>query len=281
MREVFAGRRRLTSLAAAAGVVLASALVQVTTAGPAAAIPGLRTVSVTSLTRSPGAYTMDASCPDGLQVLGGSGSIGGYASDKVFLTESYPLDRWTWRVTAAEVAPGWDGEWNVTAYAICATPLRGWEIKRGNSGGGATTFKTTFTYGCSEHKKVFSAGGRVNAPDGQVGLTMIRPDGPLTIGRASARVAPGGFWDPWSVDSFAICAYPVPNQQNVGVIESGNTAFAGCPGITRANGVGGGGGTVDLGPYYLQKIAPSDASVSVRMTGTQEGGTMAQVTCSD
>jgi hypothetical protein len=276
--------RKITSVAAAACVLLASAVVQVTTAGPAAAIPGLLTVSVTSGTRSFSAETLDATCPSDRLVLGGGASIGGNSSTKVFLTESYPLDNGqAWRVTAAEVAPGWDGNWNVTAYAICARPLRGWEIKKGNSGGGASTFKTTFTFGCSEHKKVFSAGGVVNASNGQVGLTMVRPDGPLTIGRASARVAPGGFWDPWSVSSYAICAYPVPNQQNIGSIDKGSAAFEECPGITKANGIGGGGGTVDLGPYYLQEIAPNRAGngVSVGMTGIQDGGTMAQVTCSD
>jgi hypothetical protein len=284
MRKPFAGRRRLTSLTAAACVILGSAVLQVTTAGPAAAVPRLQTVIATSPSQSYTAYTQDANCPAGLQVIGGGGLIGGNASSKVFLTESYPLDGGrTWRVRAAEVAPGWDGWWDVTTYAICAAPLRGWEIKKGSTGGGPADFKTTFTYGCSEHKKAFSAGGRVNAADGQVGLTMIRPDGPLTIGRASARVAPGGFWDAWSVDSFAICAYPVPNQQNAGSIANGSVAFEQCPGNTTANGIGGGGGTVDLGPYYLQGIAPNQAhnGVYVKMTGLQNGGTMAQVTCSD
>ena len=111
----------------------------------------------------------------------------------------------------------------------------------------------------------------------------MRPDGPLTIGRASARVAPGGFWDSWNVDSFAICAYPVPNQQNVGKIEQSDTASAQCPAGTTANGLGGGGGTVDLGAYYLQAIAPAGwhNGVFVQMTGLEDGGTMAQVTCSD
>lgn len=49
-----------------------------------------------------------------------------------------------------------------------------------------------------------------------------------------------GFWDPWSVGSFAICAYPVPNQQNVGKISDFSRASAACPGA-RANGSGGAG----------------------------------------
>jgi hypothetical protein len=285
MREPFAGRRWLTSLTAAALAILGSVVVvQVATAGPAAAIPGLQVVPATSPLHSYQGYTVDANCPDGQKVVGGGGQIGGYASTKVFLTESYPeYGGRTWRVRAEEVAPGWDGLWDVTAYAICSDPLPGYEIKTGNSGPGAATFKTTYTFGCSEHKKVFGAGGRVNSADGQVGLTMVRPDGPLTIGRASARVAPGGFWDSWSVDSFAICAYPVPNQQNVGKIEPSNVVSMLCPAGTTANGLGGGGGTVDLGPYHLQAIAPRQyqAGVYVKMTGTEDGGTMAQVTCSD
>jgi hypothetical protein len=284
MQRLITGRRRLTLLVAAAGVVVASAVVQVVTAGPAAAIPGLQTVVAVSPLQSYSGWTEDANCPSNLQVVGGGASIGGNSSDKVFLTQSAPLDGGhTWRVRAEEVAPGWDGTWNVTAYAICSSPLPGWEIQKGNSGPGVANFKTTYTFTCSDHKKVFGAGGYVRAASGQVGLTMIRPDGPLTIGRASARVAPGGFWDSWSVDSYAICAYPVPNQQNVGTIMNSSSAYQYCPGGTTANGLGGGGGTIDLGPYYLQAIAPyyGRTGVFVQMTGQQNGGTMAQVTCSD
>jgi hypothetical protein len=75
----------------------------------------------------------------------------------------------------------------------------------------------------------------------------------------------------------------VPNQQNVGTIMNSSTASQHCPGGTTVNGLGGGGGTVDLGPYYLQTIAPfwARTGVLVQMTGQQNGGTMAQATCSD
>jgi hypothetical protein len=285
MRELFAGRRRLTSLTAAACVLLGSAVVQAATVEPAAAVPGLHTVYADSGPLSSRAYTQDAVCPAGEQVVGGGGVAYREPFDRLFLTASYPLaDGRTWRVRAAKEAPGWDGTWHLSAYAICAAPLWGWEVQRGNSGPGSAAFKTTYTFECSKGKKVLSAGGRVNAPDGSVGLTMIRPDGPLTIGRASARVAHAGFGDSWSVDSFAICAFPPDNLQNSGVIAKGDeSVFWNCPGTTTAVGVGGGGGLVDLGPYYLMALAPGagQRSVYVLMTGLQDGGTMAQVTCSD
>jgi hypothetical protein len=196
MRISLAGRRRLGALAAAGAITLAQVVVQTTTSTPAVAIPGLQVAQANTPMDSVGVKTQDVDCPPGTQVLGGGAALIGKASTKVFLTEMRPLDAWTYRVTAAEMAPGWDGRWMLTAYAICSTPLQGWELKTGNSGTNASDFKTTFTYGCSEHKKAFSAGGRVNVPagqQGQVGLTMVRPDGPLTIGRASARVAPGGY----------------------------------------------------------------------------------------
>jgi hypothetical protein len=223
MRKLFAGGRRVASLTAAT-VILASAVMQVATAGPAGALPGLVEVHTVSPLASNPAAALDVRCPEGRQVIGGGASIDGNASANVFLTQSYPLDQTTWHTRAAEVSPGWNGYWSLTAFAICASPLPGWEIQWGNSGPGAGTFKTTYTFGCSPGKRVFSAGGRVNAPDGRVGLVMIRPDGPLTIGRASARTAPGGFGNSWSVDSFAICAFPASHQQNVGTISAGNMA---------------------------------------------------------
>ncbi|HEV8279272.1 MAG TPA: hypothetical protein VGQ26_26760 [Streptosporangiaceae bacterium] len=284
MRISLAGRRRLGALAATDAIILAQVVVQTTTSAPAAAIPGLQVAEASTAMDSMGVKTQDVDCPPGTRVLGGGAALIGNPSTKVFLTEMRPLHAWTYRVTAAEMAPGWDGRWILTAYAICSAPLRGWELKTGNSGTDASDFKTTFTYGCSEHKKAFSAGGRVNVPagqQGQVGLTMVRPDGPLTIGRASARVAPGGFWDPWSVDSYAICAYPVPNQQNAGQLSPNSWGYATCPSGPTPNGLGGGAGTVDLHKGYLQDIQPYQNGVYVQMTDLPDGGIVAQVTCSD
>jgi hypothetical protein len=132
-------------------------------------------------------------------------------------------------------------------------------------------------------KKALSAGGKINdAPAGSVGLTMIRPDDALTIGRASARVAPLGYGGSWSVDSYAICAFPPPNLRNSGVIGDGPEVVWNCPAGTTPLGAGGGGGLVDLGPFYLVGLAPTAKGVWVRMTGASDRwGTLAQDTCSN
>ena len=284
MRKLFARAGRLTSCAAAATMILGTAVVQAATAGPAAAaFSGQQTVHIESPALSSDSYTQRAVCPAGQQAIGGGGIADNDLRDKVFLTASFPLpDGSGWEVTGARMHD-WHGTWHVIAYAVCAFPVAGWEVQWGNSGPGAATFKTTFTFKCSNGKKVLSAGGRINdAPAGSVGLTMIRPDDALTIGRASARVAPGGYGRSWSVDSFAICAFPSPKVQNRGAIGSGPEVVWSCPAGTTPVGAGGGGGLIDLGQFYLIGLAPTPTGVWVTMTGASERwGTLAQVTCAD
>jgi hypothetical protein len=275
--------RPLAALAAAVCLVGSQVLVQAATSAPAAAIPSLSTVTNTLPTNSTGIKALNVHCPSGTNVIGGGGSITGNHNNKVFLTQLIPWEDGTFFVvSAAEMAPGWDGNWGLTGYAICAAGLSGYTVVRGDSGGDVATYKTTYTRSCPKHEKVFGVGGAVFDANGQVGLTLVRPDGPLTIGRASARVAPGGFWGNWSVQSYAICAFPVPGQQNVGSSDNASRAFADCPSGTSLNGMGGGGGLVDLGPYYLRSIAPNgNNTVRVDMTGTPNGGMVAQATCSE
>jgi len=240
--------RRVGTFAAAVCLVGSQVVIQAATSAPAAAaVPG-RIVSMEySALDSVGYKGVAVSCPPGKRVLGGGAQIWGWDPKKVFLTELRPTDDGTrFEVAAAEVAPGWDGEWEVAGYAICAEPLNGYTIVTGDSGPAAATYKTTFTQKCPTHMKVFGTGGEVVAPNGQAGLTLVRPDSALTIGRAAARAAPGGFWDQWSVRSYAICADPVPDQQYVDYLGNASHTTALCPADSTATGLGGGGGLVDL-----------------------------------
>jgi len=161
--------------------------------------------------------------------------------------------------------------------------------RRGRSG--RAVFKTTYTFECSQGKKVLSAGGKGNdAPDGNVGLTMIRPDGPLTIGRAGARVGHVVYNGSWSVDSYAICAFPPPDLRNWSQITQSWDGEMICPGATEVAGVGGGGGLIDLGRYFLVSFYPrfGRSGVAIHMTGVPgdpldpaNGGMLTEMTCAN
>jgi len=285
MRISLARRHWFSSVVAAAGMVVGVAVVQVATTGPAAALPGLTTVSSTRSAVAAPWVVQDVDCPAGTVVLGGGGQITGFRSDKVILTESEPLSSRTWRAGAQEVFPGWDGAWGLTVFAVCARLPGGggWELRTGDSGSGTGTFKTSFTFDCPSGKKAFGAGGRIDTGNGTVGLVMIRPDDALSKGRASARRTGSGPDGAWSVTSYVVCAFPVPGQQYTGKITpNSSTSLVTCPGSTKTNGIGGGGGLVDLGAVFLQTMAPNgDRGVAVEMTGVQNGGAMVQATCSD
>jgi hypothetical protein len=183
------------------------------------------------------------------------------------------------------MAPAYDGSWQLVGYAVCAERPSGYTIQIGNSGWAKATYKSSYTPKCPAFLKVFGAGGEVHAPNGQAGLTLVRPDDALTIGRAAARVASSGFSEQWSVTSYAICADPQPGQQYVGTLARNWNAAVGCPAGMKVEGIGGGGGLVDLGPYYLRKIAPFEVNgntgAAAEMTGTPNGGMVIEATCSN
>jgi hypothetical protein len=285
-------RRCRSAVLAAIASLLASLLasqaaVQLATSAPAAAaIPGLHVEVAYSAIDSVGYKGLAVKCPSGQKVLGGGGEVFYADQTAVFLNDLRPIaDGAAFEMAAGEMAPGYDGSWQPAGYAVCAGPLSGYTIVTGNSGPARATYKSTYTPNCPAHLKVFGAGGEVLAPNGQAGLTLVRPDGALTIGRAAARVAEGGFWDQWSVTSYAICAYPVPGQQYVDTLARNWNGTVDCPAGTKVDGIGGGGGLVDLGPYYLGKIAPYDINgntgAAAEMTGTPNGGMIIQATCSN
>ena len=101
--------------------------------GPTGAtgLSGLQTVTLASLSNSISPKEAAVLCPSGKRVISGGASIlgGNVASGPtdlaatVALKTSRPLtlsvgEAWTAR--AEEIAPGFDGNWSLTIYAICA-----------------------------------------------------------------------------------------------------------------------------------------------------------------
>jgi hypothetical protein len=93
-------------------------------------LSGLQTVSITSISNSFSPKEAVVPCPAGKRVIGGGGAItGGSVADgsdlaaTVALKTTRPItvsgvDGWTAR--AEEIAPGFDGNWSLSIYAICA-----------------------------------------------------------------------------------------------------------------------------------------------------------------
>jgi hypothetical protein len=99
-------------------------------AGPPG-ISGLQTVTLASISNSVSPKEAAVLCPVGKRVIAGGASVTGGSvaagtdlAATVALKASRPLtlaagEAWTAR--AEEIAPGFDGNWQLTIYAICAT----------------------------------------------------------------------------------------------------------------------------------------------------------------
>jgi hypothetical protein len=93
-------------------------------------LSGLQTVTLASLSNSISPKEAALLCPAGKRVIGGGAAILGGSvpsvpdlAATVALKSSRPLtlpsgDAWTAR--AEEITPGFDGNWSLTIYAICA-----------------------------------------------------------------------------------------------------------------------------------------------------------------
>jgi len=94
-------------------------------------ISGLQTVTIASLNNSISPKEAAVLCPAGKRAISGGAAIGGGSvasgtadlATTVALKASRPVtisgsDAWTAR--AEEIAPGFDGNWSLTIYAICA-----------------------------------------------------------------------------------------------------------------------------------------------------------------
>ncbi|HYN93716.1 MAG TPA: hypothetical protein VES42_07685 [Pilimelia sp.] len=277
--------RRSTALILAAVLLAATQVgVQLAAAKPAEAVSGLIRVVSGSLFDSNPVKTANAVCPTGTVVIGGGGAINDLGFRTVRLTAMVPVGGGLndfYRVTAMEPAGGFSLEWTVTAFALCAHPLPGLEIVSRPTERTSGAFKHAIAR-CPSGKRVLGTGGDTGLFP-QVGLHLVRPDSPLTIGRASGRADPG-FTAAWFMRAYAVCANAVPGQQNQARVVNASTATVSCPAGTVVHGAGGGGGIVDLGPFFLVGVVPAAdlRSVTATMTGTpNQGGMVAQATCAN
>jgi len=272
--------KRWTSICVICVVLLATlVVVQLSSARPALAVGGLERVSFASAYNTNPDKWAVAFCPPGKVVLGGGGVLGG-GLDQVFLTALVPSSNARAYSAQGRAAPGFARSWSVTAYAICAPAPAGYEQVVTSS-----VTSETFQLGradCSPGKRALSAGAYA-VPLGSAlpGLTLIRPDGYLTLGWAAARtVYPNQSSAQWRLDTKVICVDELPGQQNVGKVVNAVGANLQCPPGNQVHGLGGGSSLSDSGAYFLAYLEPSADFqwASAYMTRAPNGGQV-QATC--
>ncbi|HEU4423914.1 MAG TPA: hypothetical protein VFR67_15390 [Pilimelia sp.] len=269
-----------------ASVAMAQFGVQLATATPAAAtLPGLvRATPVSSPSNGAQVKNATAVCPPFTVVVGGGARVSGINSSQMRLTRMMPVTSGSssyYAVTAEAPTPAYVGNWQVTAYAVCAGLPAGYKIEpAANSAHNSGTFKQTAAV-CSGGRRAIGGGAAVGGfgATGQIGLQLSRASGPLDIWRATGREDADGFGGDWHVTAWVICVNPIGAQVAYG--SGSQSANADCPGTTQVHGAGGGGGLSDAGPVFLRVVEPLPGlrRVTAAMTGPYPGGMVAQAVC--
>lgn len=286
--------RRWAALAATVSTVLGlQVAIQVVRATPAAAVPSLDLfVSPVVGPDSSPQKSARALCPAGEQVVGGGGWADDGGARTVMLTELRPADGVpgatpdSYWVFAQEPSTGFDRNWSLTAYAMCAAahPESNYRILRGAVAvAPAQTFAAATSTACPNGQQVVGTGAGIRniAVTGRVGLQLSRPSGPLDISRATARETGSGYDGNWELHSWAIC------RNAADLVVEGTLSGTGTGTYTCSNpqhevhSVGGGGSLTDSGPVWLQGLYPVTGLRTVRvvMTGPPAGGMAVQAIC--
>jgi hypothetical protein len=239
-------------------VLAATATVLMAT--PAAALPGLILVRSTTVGPTPGGlYYAEAACPAGTQRTGG----GARASDGTArLAASIPEFDSGALWSGAALGNG-NPSTSVTAYAICASGMSGYEIVLAADLPPVGSSMAAAAATCPGGKRVIGAGGsNAGQPGYVVDGIWIQPD--LSGVYVRTLRSPGATPDtaPYAL-AFAICIDPVPGQQRVVAATPNSTSSTksisvSCPSGTRLHGLGGmlGGGAGRVG---LQSLNPTSS----------------------
>ena len=264
----------LTGLLAAIGL-------NVVTAGPAAAIPGLGNVSAGTVVDSAVFKAATATCPAG-QVVTGGGARLTLATGEVSITRMAPTAAANgYEAWAYEDFDGFAGNWGLVVTAICANPPAGYVVVSASSPVGSPA-TASVTANCPAGLQVLGTGGTVFPGRGVVLLTAIIPSpvvSPTSVTAAGAEIA-GGFGGGWNVQAWAICAAPVAGHVVVvttSVIDSTSpkTQISNCPAGRPVHGLGfqfgGGTGEILLNAAFPNPPAPVGTNVPVVASEDQSG----------
>jgi len=232
---------------------------------PAAALPGLLVATTTTVGPDAwGVHTAVATCPTGTQLTGGGGNL--VTPARVRLEAVSPQGGGQ-SLYAAGIGQGFSLTTTLTAYAICASGMSGYEIVQAESQPPAGSFLAEATAVCPAGKRLIGAGGN---SAGKLGYILdgiwISPD--LTRVYVRTIRTPDGSPDTAPLArAYAICIDPVPGQQRVmaGTVysdKSFQSISVNCPAGTRLHGLGGmlGGGAGYVGIQSLRPIGPASVT---------------------
>ena len=161
---------------------------------------GIEIVTVTSAFGVGTGKNASASCPSGKRLLGtGTALANGFGQVSV---SNLTLSDTAVFAFAADDQDGYSAGWSVTAYAICANPLAGLEIKTGSSANDSSTQKLV-SANCSAGKKALGQGWGMGG-DGQVYVNYfgIGDTGVTHV----ANEDDDGYTPNWSIVAAVICA---------------------------------------------------------------------------
>lgn len=227
-------------LVACGTVVIGLAAIQPILAGPAEAVPGLQRTTRTSVADSSTLKTVAARCPVGKRVLGGGGTVAG-GRGQVVLQRLQPVQTATddrFVVGAREDGTGFSGNWQLTAYAVCANPLPGHAIIPATSNPSSSSRQNALSFCPGQNQVGF--GGSVNGGAGQVHVVdlELNTNGALITAQEDAD----GFNGAWGMSAYAVCANGVPNLTGAIAISPASSvsksATATCPAGTRVLSAG-------------------------------------------
>ncbi|XTZ13447.1 hypothetical protein ACQSSU_18125 [Micromonospora echinospora] len=272
--RVRAAGRTALSLALVSATALTTQLTLVAPA--AAALPGLTRVTSTGPSNSDW-KTWQAACPADTLLIGGGGRLNG-GDGQVVMDIMVPVFGATdvYSVTGREDdAPGFAGNWSITATALCAQPPVGWEHAEGATVWNSNSSKT-ITVGCPSGKQVLGAGVEVNGGLGQVMVDDLRPAADLSSVSFTAIEDSTGHSGTWQIRGEVICVTPPAGLNRVsglGVLDSTpvKSAVATCPTGQRVHGVGG---EVDSGAGQVRMTGVdllSDTQVRVTAAEDEDG----------
>lgn len=167
--------------------------------------PGWSLSSYKASTDSDDYHTARVNCPTGDVPLG-AGVEHMVPHGQVVVTDINP-DLTGVHVAAYEYEDGYDDDWWIRAYAICADPPTGWELL---SSSNQTSYPSTSEYtACSADRTAISAGADLNGAYGEVVLKSLRTfvyQG--QYGAATASEDDTGAPDTWDLTTDVICVEP-------------------------------------------------------------------------